>query len=206
VKPLPWTADEVAQAAQITAEWGANVEDNWPRLWRYAGVWNIQDPRILVGLIGNISKESGRFDSVNEAYYLNSEAARNAWYADTVHHAPYEGGIAYHGRGPIQLTHLSAYAAADADLKDHGVIYTSAGDPLDLVANPNQVLDREVGFATACSFFVRKPGMLQACLDQNWRECRRLVFGAYSDTDGLSKITFAANKLLPLARERGWDF
>lgn len=190
-----WSADEVAQAAQVTAVNGPNVERNWPLIYAAMKVWEIQTPLVGAGIIGTIAQESGSFAPVREAWWL-TEAQRNAYYADTTQHAPYGGGIQYHGRCFVQLTHVSNYQAAQ------DAINQQVGSSLDLVGDPDSALDAGVAAHIICWFFASK-GIVPFCEQQNWSEVRRRVYGG-ADAVGLRKLQFAAGVLLPLARERGF--
>lgn len=183
----------------MTAANGRNVENNWPILCDVFGQWaqrypGLDEPLSLIGLIGTIAKESGTFAPVEEAYWL-SEAARWAYYSDTSKHAPYAGGPQFHGIGFIQTTHVSGYQAVQDRLA------SDLGISVELVGNPQLLLDPTWAAHAAAIFWINK-GMVDFCRAENWAEVRRRVWGAYGDADGVGKLQFADNRLLPLARAR----
>lgn len=163
--------------------------------WAAKGYTGIDGPLPLIGLIGTIAKEDAKFIPVEEAWWL-SESARWAYYSDTRQHAVYEGGPQYHGIGLIQTTHRSGFKAVQDRLA------AEMGINVDLVGEPTLLLDPTLAAHAAAIFWINK-GMVPLCEAQSWGEVRRRVYGA-ADQDGTNKIAFAAARLLPLARSRGF--
>jgi hypothetical protein len=180
----------VAQAAQITGANGHNVEKNWPILCRAFEEWGIASPLSCIGAIGTIAKETaGTFAPVEEAFWL-SPAAKQVEYAK---HS-YGGGPQYHGRGFVQTTHLSNYKRVQD-------ILAARGRPLDIVGNPDLLLDPEISAQAFCIYWTDHD-LNTVCERQDWAEVRRRVYGG-NDPDGTTRIAAGAGRLIPLAQARG---
>ena len=172
----------------MTGANGRNVEQNWPILCRVLNLWGIDSPAECVGVIGTIAVETGSFAPLREAYWL-SEAARNAEYAK-------RGYGIWHGRGFVQLTWESNYQQERRNIRDK----TGLDFPID--ETPDLALDPEVAAHCLASYFVRR-GVAEAARSLDWAAVRVRVYGG-QDAPGTAKIRFAAERLLPLARDRGF--
>lgn len=149
---------------------------------------DITDPLSLVGVFGTIATETAStFSPVREAYYLATDAQRYAWYADTTKHAPYNGGVEYHGRGFVQTTHKYNYQRI-ADLTG-----------IDVVSQPDLLLEPQAASEALCIYW-NDHGMSSIAQRQDWLGIRRAVYGG-QDLDGAARIGRIANYLIPRLSE-----
>lgn len=184
--------DEIAIAARVPY---AVVESTWPYLGQELINWGFASPLSCIGAIGTAAHESS-FYPREEADYLGDRAAMNRWYADTTRHAPYQGGIKYHGYGLIQTTHLNNFIAVEE------MMARRYGINIDLVEHPELLLNIEYAAPAFCQYWNTRNlvGWSEA---QNWAQVRVGVFGG-ADPVGTERIQTVANKLIPLAQQRGY--
>ena len=90
-------------------------------------------------------------------------------------------GYRYRGRGFIQLTGRYNYRVYGQRLH------------LDLEKNPDQALDPVIAARVLASYFKHRPGLVEACEHENWREVRRPVNGQYNGWERFHAL------VLPLA-------
>lgn len=181
--PPYWTNIQIATAAQVSV---AVVDQNWPYLGSELIRWGFNSKMQCIGAIGTVAHEAG-FAPVREAWYLNDRAAMDRWYADTTKHAPYSGGINYHGRGLIQTTHDYNYKAVQEALAARGVV-------VDLLANPDLLLDIKYAAPAFCKYWSDHPLCQTASEAGDWTSVRRAVFGG-NDPVGTARIKYAADRL-----------
>jgi predicted chitinase len=189
-----WTSEEIAAVAQVPV---SSVTDNWPFICRAAGLWKIDEPLVMMGMLGTTMKETGSLYPVREAWWVwdkDQQAAINYYLYGN--HAAYEGGWQFHGRGYVQATHRSLYQLIQNEIKQFGI-------EIDLVGHPDLLLVPEYAAHGMCIFFLNKPGLIAACQNRNWAEVRRLVWGANGDVDGIGKLQRVDASLTPLAIARG---
>jgi putative chitinase len=191
-----WTFEEIGTAAGVAAS--PNVSDNWPGICRAAGLHGIAEPLVLIGFLGTMMKETGSLYPVREAWWVWNvdRAAAIRYYENTNLHAAYAGGWLYHGRGYVQLTHVTNYQNVQNRLAGIGV-------NVDLVNNPDLLLEPEYAAHALAIYFVDQ-GLVDFCRARDWPEVRRRVWGAYGDADGVGKLQRCETMLLPLAQGRGF--
>lgn len=177
VSTILWTPEQVANASDCNL---VNVQANWPIVYDVFIQAGLASPLCMVGVIGTIAVETAStFAPVREAYYLATDAAREAWYADTTSHAPYSGGTKYHGRGFVQTTHIENYQA----------IKNETGG--DVVTNPDLLLSNPRLSAIAMKIYWVSRNIKAICEQRDWEGVRRAVYGG-SDLVGAARIAKVA--------------
>lgn len=157
-------------------------------------MFGIDTPLSMIGAIGTIAQEASSFLPVEEAFWL-TEAQRNRFYADTSQHAPYQGGIQFHGRGFVQTTHRYNYERVMVVLRERfGMI-------VDLVNHPELLLDPVIA-SVAFAVYWSDHNLQAVSESMDWAGVRRGVFGG-NDPAGTAKVKHAADVLIPLATARG---
>jgi hypothetical protein len=192
-----FTADAIAAATGCPRE---NVAENWPRIVEQLTHAGINERPVQVGLIGTVAIESAStFAPVEEAFWL-SPAARQAEYE----RRNYGGGPAYHGRGFIQVTHLSNYRSLGPKIA--ALWGTDPNQPdFDLVGNPDAMLNPDLSAAAAAIYFrdtraLPTPSwpagysLIDACRATDWEWIRRLVYGG-RDQAGEQRLARIAGAL-----------
>jgi hypothetical protein len=159
-----WTADEVAQACQITSTYGANVEKQWPVLFETSAMYDLQDRDVLAGMCGVIGHESaGHWWPIHE---FGTDFSRYGY-------AP--SGQDYGGRGLIQTTWQSNYQ----QVQDYLAI--NFGLHYDLVNNPDLILnDPTLAAHAALVFWVKRPSLIVYCQRHDWGHVIEQVWGMYA--------------------------
>jgi hypothetical protein len=182
---LWWTADQIATAAQCPIE---AVREHWPRLAEQLNHCGILEKNVAIALIGTIAIESAStFRPIHE--YRNADGSIPAvWHT-------YDGGPAFHGRGFIQLTHRSNYAAYGPKV---AALWGAGGwEPdFDLVGDPDRALDPDIAAAVAALYFRDAAGgaLLVAARAGQWDQVRRYVLGG-PDPNGSARIARIAQQL-----------
>lgn len=121
------------QVAEVLGAPLANVERHLPAIYAALDELGIGDRATATAALATIGVEVGSFLPIEE--YRNADGSiPNYWYR-------YGGGPLYHGRGFIQLTHLSNYQ--------------HFGDALgvDLAGNPNLALDPTIAARVLALYF-----------------------------------------------------
>lgn len=117
-----------------------------------------------------------KFAPVEEAFWL-PQPARDAYYADTSKHAPYSGGIRYHGRGFIQTTHDFNYAK------------------IGYLADPERLLEPGPAAVALASYWQERD--IQSMADVgDWKQVRQAVVGYVANPPGYEAVRNAALVLL----------
>ena len=145
----------------------------------------ILDEMVLTGLLATIPVETAHtFKPVQEAFYLSQSAANK--YFDKTEYGKVDEDThqRYYGRGFLQHTWKDAYIA----------IGNALG--IDLVNNPDMLLDAPTAARAAAWWWKHKPGLVAACTAQKWKVVRRIVNGGYN---GLDVFLHDVEALLPLA-------
>jgi hypothetical protein len=193
VPPVPnpweyWTPDQIATATACPL---AAVQENWPRVHAQLMLAGIFDRDVQIGVLGTIAVETASsFEPVREAFFLGEPEPAES-YRRTLRYYP------YYGRGFVQLTWESNYAATGP--KVAALWGTDPNQPdFDFVGNPDKVLEADFA-AAALAIYFRDTKTLQgyrlvdACRAHDWEWVRRLVQGA---TAGLDRVVAVANALL----------
>lgn len=188
----PWehfTAAQIAAASQCPEDW---VAVNFPRLVEQMTHAGINERNVQLGMIGTIAIESAStFRPVKEAYYLGEPEPAET-YRKTLSYYP------FYGRGFIQLTHRSNYAAYGPKIA--ALWKTDPNQPdFNLVGEPDRALDPDISAAVAALYFrdtktVQGYGIVDACRAEDWDWVRRLVYGGV-DTAGTARIKRIADTL-----------
>ena len=114
---------------------------------------------------------------VEEAFWV-PQPARDAYYNDTTKHAPYAGGgVKYHGRGYIQLTHDYNYAR-----------YGYADNP-EALLEPGPAAD-------VFGRYWASHGSATYAEPHDWRRCRGSVVGQVVNPPGWERLASIADMLL----------
>lgn len=187
-KSDPWQWFSAAQIAEITKCPEPAVRENWPRLVEQLHHCGINSRPTQIAMIATVAIETARtFAPVREAFWLDED------YRRTLRYYP------YYGRGYIQLTHQSNYAAYGPKIA--ALWGTSPDQPdFDLVGEPDRALDPDISAAVSALYFRDHGGDGQARIPAaaaigNWVEVRRLVQGG---SDGLAELTEMATALWAL--------
>ena len=105
-----------------------------------------------------------------------------------------EPGRAKPSATPSRVTGTGIAGAGSFNSPDVTTIACSAdGFGLDLEKNPDQTLDPVIAARVLASYFKHRPGLVEACEQENWREVRRLVNGQYNGWERFHAL------VLPLA-------
>jgi hypothetical protein len=176
-----FTAEQIADASGCAL---ADVRAYWPRIHAQLVLCGLADRPVLIAAIGTAAVESG-MRPIHE-------------YGTPADWAGYEGGPAYAGRGFIQTTHRSGYAAAGRAIAQ--LWGADPADPtFDLVAHPDNLLDPDMA-AAALAIYFRDRKTLQgysipdAARAGDWDWVRRLVLGG-PDPRGTARLSALANAL-----------
>ena len=154
----------------------SGVATYWPLIERALAAEGIDTPRVRAGVAATVGTEVYGFAPVAELPSdLNggtSGLSRIFWsYEPWTKTGKLLGnrrpgdGYRYRGRGFIQLTGRYNYRVLGRRLG------------LDLERHPDHALDPEVAARVLASYFRHRPGLVQACEREDWREVRRLVNG-----------------------------
>lgn len=167
-----FSAEAIASATRCPLH---NVRETWPRLVEQLAHCGINDRPTQLAMIGNVAHETAsRFAPIRE--FKNADGSIPAYWHN------YGGGANYHGRGYIQITHLSNYARYGPK-----IAALWGADPahpdFDLVGSPDRALDPDISAAIAALYFRDHGGDGQARIPQaarrgEWHEVRRLIWGA----------------------------
>lgn len=185
----PWQHFTAERIAEVTGCPIANVREHWPRLVAQLEHCKINDRPTQIAMIGTVAIETAsRFQPIHE--FKNADGSTPPYWHS------YGGGAEYHGRGFIQLTHLSNYQKYGRKVAE---LWGAAGtEPdFDLAGNPDNALNPDVSAAVAALYFrdhggdrlARIPAAARA---GDWREVRRLVQGGSA---GLERLVRIANAL-----------
>jgi len=153
----------LGQLRQIMPNLSASKAQQYlPHLNRAMAEAGINTPKRQAAFVAQLAHESGEFRYMEEiasgAAYEGRRDLGNTQPGD---------GMRFKGRGPIQLTGRSNYAAAGRALG------------LDLINNPRQAATPEVGFRTAAWFWNTRN--LNSYADAgNFREVTRRINGGYN--------------------------
>jgi hypothetical protein len=176
-----WSPEQIATAAGCDVE---NVRRYWPKIHAQLALCNLADRPVLIAAIGTAAVESG-MQPIHE-------------YGTPADWTGYEGGAAYAGRGFIQTTHRSGYAAAGRAIAQ--LWGADPADPtFDLVTHPDNLLDPDMA-AAALAIYFRDHKTLQgysipdAARAGDWDWVRRLVYGG-PDPKGTARIAALAKAL-----------
>lgn len=186
-----FTAEQIADASDCPIE---HVRAGWPKIVEQLVHCGTNDKPTQIAAIGTIAIETAStFQPVREAYWLDE-----AWRAANLRYYP------WYGRGWIQLTWESNYAAYGQKVD----ALWQAGGAIDLIARPDDALDPDIGAAVLAVYFRDHGGdglclIPEAARRGDWREVRRLVQGGAA---GLDRLTTIAARLSgetpPAATER----
>ncbi|MHB9134285.1 MAG: glycoside hydrolase family 19 protein [Armatimonadota bacterium] len=125
----------------------------------------IDDPATIIAALATGAVETGKYRYVEEAGYVNSQAARDAYF-DKTKYAKVDPvtGKRYYGRGIVQLTWKDTYAKYGRELKR------------DFLRHPEEVTKPAMAGTVLAKFFEEKgiPAMAHAGL---WFEVRKKVNG-----------------------------
>lgn len=174
----PWRWWDASTVARIISCPVDAVTRNWPLIADALEARGIYDRDVCLGVLPTVSIETARtFEPIHE-------------YGTPANWAGYEGGALFAGRGFPQLTHLSNYRNAGADL---GV---------DLVGNPDLAMDPQISADILAWFWATKgvPSkdgshfytMVELCREHDWNWVRRVFQGG---TDGLDRLIAMASAL-----------
>lgn len=170
-----WPAQDIARIIGCPL---AAVKANWPLIADALERRGIYDRDVCLGVLPTVAIETAStFESIHE-------------YGTAADWAGYEGGVLYAGRSFPQLTHLGNYRQAGEALG------------LDLVGNPNLVLDPKVGADVLAWFWATKgvPAkdrshfytMVELCHQHDYEWVRRVFQGG---TAGLDRLIAMASAL-----------
>jgi predicted chitinase/murein DD-endopeptidase MepM/ murein hydrolase activator NlpD len=141
-----------------------SVTEHWPRIVRALQDQGIADRATQIAAIATVGVESTGFEPIEEIA------------GPHVNWDNYGGGRRYHGRGFIQLTHLSNYTDCGAAL----------GLP-DLANNPDLALDPDVAARVFAWYFKTHPfrgqTIPQLAAQGDWDGVRRAVNGGINGWD-----------------------
>ena len=170
----------------------SGVGTYWPRIEEALTLEGINTPCVRAGVAATVGTEVYGFAPVAE---LPSDA-NGGTSGDPKHFSSYDpgtrkgktlgntksgDGYRYRGRGFVQLTGRYNYRVFGQRLG------------LDLEKNPDQALDPVIAARVLASYFKHRPGLVEACEQENWREVRRLVNGQYNGWERFHAL------VLPLA-------
>lgn len=185
-----WSAETIAAVTKCPLD---AVTEHWPKLVEQLGHCGIVDKPVQMAMIGTVAIETAStFAPVREAFWLDE-----AWRAANLRYHP------YYGRGYIQLTWESNYAAYGPKVAE--LWGTSPDQPdFDLVGNPDQALNPDIAAAVASLYFRDHgredgDGIPEAARRGDWREVRRLVQGGSAGLDRLVEIVGALGADVPTA-------
>jgi predicted chitinase len=178
----------------------SGVATHWPRIEGALTLEGINTPCVRAGVAATVGTEVYGFTPVAELPRdLNGGIGGDPQYfADYEPETP-KGkllgntepgdGYRYRGRGFIQLTGRYNYRGYGERLG------------LDLESDPDQALNPAIAARVLASYFRHRPGLVEACEQENWREVRRLVNGQYNGWErfhGLVVPLAAAAKIAAL--------
>lgn len=194
VEPF-WTADQVAQACQITT-YGENVEKQWPILFEVSALWGLQDRDQLASMCGVIGHESAHhWWPIHE---FGTNCGNCAWDPAFSRYGYAPSGECYGGHGLIQTTWQSNHEQAQQAIQDKvGVIY-------DIVNHPHLILgDPELAAHCACVFWSSRPPLMAAAARHDYGEVIHYVWGLNAPGNPsfdqyYRELSYAANYLLSL--------
>ena len=170
----------------------SGVATYWPQIEQALTLEGINTPCVRAGVAATVGVEVYGFAPVEE---LPSEA-NGGTSGEPPYFSSYEprtrkgktlgntksgDGYRYRGRGFVQLTGRYNYRVFGQRLG------------LDLEKNPDQALDPVIAARVLVSYFKHRPGLVEACEQENWREVRRLVNGQYNGWERFHAL------VLPLA-------
>jgi hypothetical protein len=170
----------------------AGVATYWPLIEEALTLEGINTPCVRAGVAATVAVEVYGFAPVAE---LPSEG-NSGTSGDPRHFSSYEpgtrkgkilgntksgDGYRYRGRGFIQLTGRYNYRVYGERLE------------LNLEKHPDQALDPVIAARVLASYFRHRPGLVEACEQENWREVRRLVNAHYNGWEHFHAL------VLPLA-------
>lgn len=174
-----WTFAEITAAGQIPGQYAGNVPIYWPLICADFAANGIGSVLSLIGAVGTFAHESAsRFAAIHE---FGTDFSRYGY-------AP--NGKDFGGRGLIQTTWKSNYDRVQA----------MTGIPC--AADPDLLYVPENAVAAARVYWVDHD-LATVCERQDWMECRKRVYGA-QDPVGYARIKYAADRLIPLAQQRGY--
>jgi predicted chitinase len=168
------------------------VATYWPRIEEALTLEGINSPRVRAGVAATVGTEVYGFSPVVEL----PRDLNGATNSNPEHFAQYEpgtpkgnllgnnepgDGYRFRGRGFIQLTGRYNYRVYGQRIG------------LDLENDPDQALDPAIAASVLASYFKHRPGLVEACEQENWREVRRLVNGQYNGWEHFHAL------VLPLA-------
>lgn len=187
--PDPWRYWSAEQLASATLCPLVAVEANWPKLNEQLWRCGMTDKATLIAVAARVPIETAhRFEPIHE--FKNADGSIPSWWYT------YDGGPMYHGRGFLQNTHRYNYA--DLGPKIAALWNADPNDPtFDLVANPDNLLDRDVS-AAGCAIFIRDRRSLSgdsipaAAARGDWRAVNAMIQGG---SDGLADMTRYATLL-----------
>ena len=170
----------------------SGVATYWPLIEQALTLEGINTPRVRAGVAATVGVEVYGFTPVAEL----PSGANGGTRGDPQHFSNYEpgtrkgkilgntksgDGYRYRGRGFIQLTGRYNYRVYGQRVH------------LNLEKHPDQALDPAIAARVLASYFRHRPGLVEACEQENWREVRRLVNGGYNGWDRFQEL------VLPLA-------
>lgn len=166
-----WDADTIAWATRCPK---ANVLSDWPLLVGSLARFGINDRAVQAALIGTVAIETAStFKPVREAYWLDDQwgyERAEIWRRANLRYWP------YYGRGHLQATWDFNYRMEGEAIG------------IDLVSNPDLMLDPWISADFAARYFYRRPALVAACRRGDLPEVRRLVQGAHAGLDRLYEI------------------
>jgi hypothetical protein len=205
-----WTFEQIAEATDSLVE---NVREHWTATVGQLVLCGINRKSVQRGMIGTFAVETGprrerRFTPVREAYWLDDDNGF-AWaeeYRRT--HLPSSQYFPYYGRGKVQRTWEDAYRATGPQIAALWGAPGSTDPTFDLVANPDNLLDRDMSAASDAIFFRDKRALpsasypegyslLEACDDHDDVWIRKLVQGGSAGLDDFRRIVATLDAMSP---------
>lgn len=189
--PDPWRWWDAATIAATIRCPEARIVEHWPRISEQLNHCGIYELPVAAAMLGTVAIETAhRFEPIHE--FRNADGSiPSIWYS-------YDGGPDYHGRGFIQLTHRSNYAAYGPKI---ATLWGAGGwEPdFNLVGTPDNALNPDISAAVSALYFRDHGGgaIPPAARAGDWREVRRLVQGGSA---GLADFTRYAAALVASAR------
>lgn len=167
-----WTPQVIANITQCPV---LAVVTDWPIVYAALEAWGIADYDTCRAVLATIAIETAHtFAPVQEAFWLD-----DAWRYANLRYAP------YWGRGYVQLT-----------WEDNYRYYGWRIGHTELVTFPDKAMVPTIAAQLLAAYFVEK-GVNLAAQRRDWRECRRLVQGAYAGIDEFVRIVDALGYTVP---------